>query len=111
MAVMLAVAAEMRRAPDQAAPILDDLEMAAIERWADSAVVMRARFKVAPLAQWNLRREYLRRLKRAFDRAGIKISFPQRMLHRPARRPADGPGVVPALASASAMPGLPLPHQ
>ena len=37
MAVMLAVAAEMLRDPDQAAPILDDLEMAAIERWADSA--------------------------------------------------------------------------
>jgi len=90
MATMQAVAAEMRRDPDQAARILGDLEMAGVERWADSAVVIRARFKVAPLEQWNVRREYLRRLKNAFDRAGIEIPFPQLTLHRPARRPTAG---------------------
>jgi small-conductance mechanosensitive channel len=81
------VAAELRLDPDHAARILDDLEMAGVERWADSAVVIRARFKVAPLAQWTVRREYLRRLKSAFDRSGIEIPFPQLMLHRPARPP------------------------
>jgi len=90
MATMQAVAAEMRRDPNQAARILGDLEMAGVERWADSAVVIRARFKVAPLEQWNVRREYLRRLKNAFDRAGIEIPFPQLTLHRPARRPTVG---------------------
>jgi small-conductance mechanosensitive channel len=87
MAVMHEVAAELRLDPDHAARILDDLEMAGVERWADSAVVIRARFKVAPLAQWTVRREYLRRLKSAFDRSGIEIPFPQLMLHRPARPP------------------------
>jgi len=90
MATMQAVAAEMRRDPDQAARILGDLEMAGVERWADSAAVIRARFEVAPLKQWNVRREYLRRLKNAFDRAGIEIPFPQPTLHRPARRPTAG---------------------
>ncbi len=90
MAAIQAVAAEMRRDPDQAALILGDLEMAGVERWAESAVVIRARFKAAPLEQWNVRREYLRRLKNAFDRAGLEIPFPQLTLHRPVRRPTAG---------------------
>lgn len=81
MALMRDVAAEMRRDPAHAARILDDLEMAGVDRWADSSVVIRARFRVAPLEQWTVRREYLRRLKTAFDRAGIEIPFPQLTLH------------------------------
>jgi len=52
-------------------------------------VVIRARFKVLPLQQWAVRREYLRRLKRAFDERGIEIPFPQLTIHRPAKRSPD----------------------
>lgn len=90
MVVMREVAADMRGDPSQAGRILDELEMAGVERWGDSSVVIRARFKVAPLQQWNVKREYLRRLKLAFDVAGIEIPFPQLTLHRPAR-PAEQP--------------------
>jgi small conductance mechanosensitive channel len=76
----------LRRDPAHAARILDELEMAGVERWADSSVVIRARFRVAPLEQWTVRREYLRRLKIAFDRAGIEIPFPQLALHVAAAR-------------------------
>jgi small conductance mechanosensitive channel len=85
MALMHEVAAELRRDPAHAERILDGLEMAGVERWADSSVVIRARLKVAPLQQWTVRREYLRRLKKAFDGAGIEIPFPQMVLHRPPR--------------------------
>jgi small conductance mechanosensitive channel len=85
MALMHDVAAELRRDPAHAERILDGLEMAGVERWADSSVVIRARLKVAPLQQWTVRREYLRRLKKAFDGAGIEIPFPQMVLHRPPR--------------------------
>ncbi|MDO9093562.1 MAG: mechanosensitive ion channel family protein [Rubrivivax sp.] len=81
MALMEVVAAELRRDPAHAERILGDLEMAGVERWADSSIVLRARFKVAPLQQWSVRREYLRRLKNAFDHAGIEIPFPQVTLH------------------------------
>ena len=94
MAVMHAVAADLRADAAFVGRILQDLEMAGVERWADSAVVIRARFKVAPLQQWTVKREYLRRLKLAFDAAGIEIPFPQIMLHRPARAnppPQGGP--------------------
>jgi small conductance mechanosensitive channel len=86
MALMREVAAELRADPAHAARILDDLEVAGVDRWADSSVVIRARFRVAPLEQWTVRREYLRRLKKAFDRAGIEIPFPQMTVHVPARR-------------------------
>jgi small conductance mechanosensitive channel len=61
--------------------------MAGVESWADSAVVIRCRFKVAPLAQWDVRREYLRRLKNAFDQAGIEIPYPHMkvLMGQPAR--------------------------
>jgi len=81
MTLMHEVAAELRRDPAHAARIQADLEMAGAERWADSSVVLRARLRVAPLEQWTVRREYLRRLKSAFDRAGIEIPFPQMTLH------------------------------
>ena len=61
--------------------ILDPFEMAGVEKWDDSAIVIRGRFRVAPLAQWAVRREYLQRLKAAFDRHGIEIPFPQMTLH------------------------------
>lgn len=88
MALMHEVAAEMRSDPAHAARILGDLEMAGVERWDDSAVVLRARFRVAPLEQWTVRREYLRRLKYAFDRAGIEIPFPQLTMHMRREGPA-----------------------
>ena len=56
--------------------ILADLEIAGVERFDDSAVILRCRFKVAPLEQWGVRREFLRRLKKAFDARGIEIPFP-----------------------------------
>lgn len=74
--LMRGVGAEMRADPQFGSLILDDLEIAGVDQWADSAVVLRCRFKVAPLAQWGVRREYLRRLKRVFDQRGIEIPFP-----------------------------------
>lgn len=53
-----------------------DLEIAGVDQWADSAVVIRARIKCRPLEQWTVRREYLRRLKQAFDAQGIEIPYP-----------------------------------
>ncbi len=74
--VMRAVARQMRADPVFGAKLLDDLEIAGVERWDNSAVTLRCRFKVAPLEQWTVRREYLRRLKKAFDEHGIEIPFP-----------------------------------
>jgi small-conductance mechanosensitive channel len=50
--------------------------MAGVDRLADSAVIVRCRFEVKPLEQWNVKREFLRRVKKAFDTEGIEIPFP-----------------------------------
>ena len=76
MALMAEVGRQLRADPDHAVKILGDLEIAGVERLDDSAVVLRCRFKVAPLQQWTVRREYLRRMKAAFDAQGIEIPFP-----------------------------------
>jgi len=75
-ALMHKVATELRADPELADKIVEDLEMAGVDQWGDSAVVIRCRFKVMPLEQWGVRRAYLYRLKKAFDAAGIEIPFP-----------------------------------
>jgi moderate conductance mechanosensitive channel len=81
MAVMSAVAQTMREDAAFGRRILDPFELVGVERWDDSAVVLRGRFRVAPLEQWAVRREYLRRLKTAFDQHRIEIPFPQLAVH------------------------------
>lgn len=76
MQLMMDVGQQMRLDPSFAGRLLDDLEMAGVESWNDSAVVIRCRFKCSPLEQWSVRREYLRRLKHAFDAKGIEIPYP-----------------------------------
>ena len=81
MDVMRETGAALRADVAFADRILGDLEIAGVERWADSAVMLRARFRTLPLEQWTVRREFLRRLKRAFDAHGIEIPFPQLRVH------------------------------
>ncbi|AMM26318.1 mechanosensitive ion channel family protein [Variovorax sp. PAMC 28711] len=81
MAVMAEVGAQLRADPAHAVRILADLDIAGVERLDDSAVILRCRFKVAPLQQWTVRREFLRRLKAAFDEKGIEIPFPHLTLY------------------------------
>ncbi len=88
-AVMRETADALRADSSFAPRILDQLELAGVERWDDSAVIVRCRFKVAPLAQWDVRREYLRRLKRAFDERGIEIPYPHLTLYAGTDRQGD----------------------
>jgi small-conductance mechanosensitive channel len=78
MAVMRDVGRALRAEPAWAARLLDDLDIAGVERLDDSAVVLRCRFKCVPLEQWTVKREFLRRLKAAFEAAGIEIPYPHR---------------------------------
>ncbi|MGZ5477732.1 MAG: mechanosensitive ion channel family protein [Thermoanaerobaculia bacterium] len=75
-AVMREVAAAMRSDPVYGPKIIENIEIAGVEKWADSAIVIRSRIKVRPLDQWSVRREYLWRLKKAFDAQGIEIPYP-----------------------------------
>lgn len=80
-AVMREVAAQLRADPVLGPKIEDDIDIAGVDQWGDSAVVIRCRFRVKPLEQWGVRRAYLYHLKKAFDAAGIEIPFPHLTLY------------------------------
>lgn len=82
MAIMREVGAQLRQDAAFANQILEDLEIAGVQDWGDSAVKIRARLRVVALSQWAVRRAYLLRLKRAFDAHGIEIPFPQLTVHQ-----------------------------
>ena len=74
--IMARIAGDLREDRDFAAKILDDLDIAGVQEWGDSAVTLRCRFKTVPLEQWSVRRAFLGRLKKAFDELGIEIPYP-----------------------------------
>jgi small-conductance mechanosensitive channel len=94
MAVMRSVAAELQNEPAFQHKILAELEIAGVESLADSAVVIRCRFRTLPLEQWGVKREYLRRVKAAFDMHGIEIPYP----HMTVYAGQDRQGKAPAFA-------------
>lgn len=79
--IMRDVGAALRHDPDFGDKILDDIEIAGVEQWAESAVMIKARIKVVALWHGPIRREFLRHLKIAFDANNIEIPFPQRVVH------------------------------
>lgn len=97
MAVMQRVGAELRQDAEFGHRILEDMEMAGVDRWGESAVVIRCRFKVRPLEQWGVRREYLRRLKQAFDHEGIEFPYPHLTLYPGRTRQGTPPALHVAL--------------
>ncbi len=63
-------------------PRLDGpLEVPGIESLGDSAVVIRVLARTQPAAQWDVAREFRRRIKNRLDAEGIEIPFPQRTVH------------------------------
>src|SRR5688572_28871938 len=52
--------------------ILEDIDIAGIESWSDRGITLRAHLKVRALEQANVKREYLLRLKHAFDAGDIQ---------------------------------------
>ncbi len=61
--------------------MLEEPEIFGVDKLADSAVIIKGRIKTRPVRQWMVGREYLRRLKYAFDANGIEIPFPHRTLY------------------------------
>ncbi len=68
----------LRAEPEFAPLMLEPMEVAGVDRFADSSVIIKARVKTLPGQQWKVGREMNRRLKRRLDAMGIEIPFPQR---------------------------------
>lgn len=72
---------EMRGDPAFSDAILEPMTMLGLDSFGDSSVNLRMFFKTVPLKQWDVAREFRRRVKKAFDAAGIEIPFPHHTVY------------------------------
>jgi len=71
--VLRHVADEMREDPSWAPFLPEPLDVIGVDKFTDSAMVIRVRLKTGPLKQWPVGREFNRRMKKAFDTEGIEM--------------------------------------
>jgi len=102
MAVLRELDEDMRKEWPWRRLMLAPIDIAGLDRFGDSAVIVKARLKTRPGEQWGVGREFQRRLKKRFDELGIEIPFPHRTIYfgvdKQGRAPplhvrtVDGPG-------------------
>jgi len=95
MRVLEQVDEELRQDESFKHDILEPLEILGVDRFADSAVIIKARTTTKPIQQWRVAREFNRRLKKRFDELGIEIPYPHVTIY-PCRRmdAADPPSDI-----------------
>ncbi|MEZ5830580.1 MAG: mechanosensitive ion channel [Dongiaceae bacterium] len=81
VAIMREVDSELRNDPTLGNDIIDPIEILGVDRFEDSAVIVRGRVKTRPIRQWDVGREFNRRLKMKFDERGIEMPFPHRTIY------------------------------
>jgi small conductance mechanosensitive channel len=64
-------------------------EVPGVERFEDSAIIIRTLLRTHPGRHWDVAREYRRRLKARLDAAGIVIPFPQRVVRHVGMKGAE----------------------
>jgi small conductance mechanosensitive channel len=78
--------------------ILDKPEVLGVDDFGNRGVIIRVWIKTQPLKQWQVAREFRRRLKLALDKFGISIPLPQQEVwfnSIPVQSSADGQGIYP----------------
>ena len=61
--------------------ILAPVEVMGVDAFADWSVVMKMRIKTVPLKQWEVGREFRKRIKKRFEEEGIEIPFPHQTIY------------------------------
>ncbi|MHB1184045.1 MAG: mechanosensitive ion channel family protein [Desulfobulbia bacterium] len=79
--VLEEVGRELKQDPVLGPMILEEPEIFGVDKLDNSAVVIKGRIKTVPIEQWKVGREFLRRVKRAFDARGIEIPFPHQTIY------------------------------
>jgi len=86
--VLQEIAGELWEDDDFRSVILEEPEVWGVEQLAPDGVTLRVVLKTAPLEQWGVAREMRERIKTRFDREGIEIPFPQRVVWQRSEEPA-----------------------
>ena len=81
VSAMLREIAEEMRAEDAYGPfILAPLEIMGVDAFREWSMVLKMRIKTVPLKQWDVGREFRRRIRKRFEEAGIRTPFPERFV-------------------------------
>lgn len=75
------VGKELKNDPYFGPLIIENLEVFGVDKFADSAVIVKGRIKTKPIKQWEVGREFMRRIKKSFDEKGVEIPFPHRSVY------------------------------
>jgi len=78
---MKRIVSQMQEEDDYKDDILEPLEIFGLDRFADSALIIMARIKTTPGKQWQIGREFNKRLKYSFDENEIEIPYPHQTLY------------------------------
>lgn len=79
--LLRAVDAQLRGEPEFAPWLLEPIEIFGVDDFTPSGITIRARLKTQPKRQRVVGREFLRRLKQTFDRCGVQLPVPHRILY------------------------------
>lgn len=82
MNLLMTLAVDLRHEPAFSRLIIDDPEMLGVDKLDANGVTIKFVIKTRPLKQWAVKRELLRRIKRAFHDHGIETSMPQSFILR-----------------------------
>jgi small conductance mechanosensitive channel len=84
---LIKVAKGMREDPKFANLILDDLEIAGLDSFGESSIIVKCRIKVDTNSQMLIKREFQGKLKLAFEQEEIEIPFPQLVIQQQPIKP------------------------
>jgi small conductance mechanosensitive channel len=62
--------------------IIGHMDMLGVDKFAESAIIVKFLVKTQPLKQWIIKRELLRRIKNRFDELDIEIPFPHLTIYQ-----------------------------
>jgi small conductance mechanosensitive channel len=95
VALVQEAAGELMADPGFAPSILAPIEVMGVDDFKDSAVSLKFRIKTIPLKQWEVGRELRRRIKRIFDREGIRMPGPRLDITVSRSRPTESRSPAP----------------
>ncbi len=69
---------QLRKNPEFASKIIDDIELQGLNNFADSCIIIRSRIKTVTKEQWAVQREFNKLILQKFKEENIEIPYPYR---------------------------------
>ncbi len=96
--ILMEISEELMSDENHGSNILEPLQIMGVDKFADSAVIIKARVKTVPGEQWATGRAFNRRMKMRFDEEGIEIPFPHTTIYFGQPKEGTAPPMQLALA-------------